>query len=344
MEVGHVAVNARDVARVAGVSVSTVSRALAKPNEVAPETLARVLDTARGMGYRPNLTARGLITGHSGAIGLIVPDLENPFFSSVAKGVQSRARAGGYAVMIADSDEDPSQEAELVREMSRHVDGIVLCSPRAPDSVIEELAQECVIALVNRRCGNLPAVLIDNVDGVRQAMAHLRALGHRTIAYVGGPSTSWSSQERLAAARTVAAQHSDTLRVRGRRRGGRPHRERRDRGARLQRSRRTRAARASAPARCRGPRRHQRRGRGQHPDVGLELTGPDQRRDPPRQLRARWCRRAPRPHPRPVRARDPAPRPVVPARGARVHRSSRGREGPAVRATVPGPNQREGCQ
>jgi len=205
-----VAVNARDVARVAGVSVSTVSRALAKPDEVAPETLARVLDTARGMGYRPNLTARGLITGHRGAIGLIVPDLENPFFSSVTKGVQNRARASGYALMIADSDEDPSQEAELVREMSRHVDGIVLCSPRARDSVIEELAHECTIVLVNRRCGDLPAVLIDNVDGVRQAMAHLRALGHRTIAYVGGPSTSWSSQERLAAARTVAAQHSDT--------------------------------------------------------------------------------------------------------------------------------------
>jgi LacI family transcriptional regulator len=207
---GQVAVNARDVARVAGVSVSTVSRALAKPDEVAPETLARVLDTARGMGYRPNLTARGLITGHRGAIGLVVPDLENPFFSSVTKGVQNRARAAGYALMIADSDEDPSQEADLVREMSRHVDGIVLCSPRAPDSVIDELARECTIALVNRRCGDLPAVLIDNVDGVRKAMAHLRALGHRTIAYVGGPSTSWSSQERLAAARTVAAEHADT--------------------------------------------------------------------------------------------------------------------------------------
>ena len=102
------------------------------------------------------------------------------------------------------------QEADLVREMSRHVDGIVLCSPRAPDSVIHELAQECVLALVNRRCGDLPSVLIDNLDGVRKAMTHLRALGHRTIAYVGGPVMSWSSQERLAAARLVAAEHPDT--------------------------------------------------------------------------------------------------------------------------------------
>jgi len=205
-----VAVSARDVARVARVSVSTVSRALAKPNQVAPETLAKVLETARGMGYRPNLAARGLITGHTGTIGLIVPDLENPFFASVTKGVQSRARSAGYAVIIADSDEDPSQEADLVRDMCRQVDGIVLCSPRAPDSVIEELAHECTVVLVNRRCGDIPAVLIDNLDGVRQAMVHLRALGHRTIAYVGGPSTSWSNKARLSAAREVAAEHTDT--------------------------------------------------------------------------------------------------------------------------------------
>ncbi|HUX70375.1 MAG TPA: LacI family DNA-binding transcriptional regulator, partial [Cellulomonadaceae bacterium] len=78
--------SARDVARVAGVSVSTVSRALSRPGEVAPETLAKVLDTARGMGYRPNLAARGLITGRTGVIGLVVPDIENPFFASVTKG------------------------------------------------------------------------------------------------------------------------------------------------------------------------------------------------------------------------------------------------------------------
>lgn len=203
------AVSARDVARVAGVSVSTVSRSLTKPDEVAPETLVKVLDTARGMGYRPNLAARGLITGRTGTIGLIVPDLENPFFSALTKGVQSRARSAGYAVIIADSDEDPSQEADLVRDMSRRVDGIVMCSPRAPDSVIEELAQESTVILVNRRCGTIPSVLIDNLDGVRQAMVHLRALGHRTIAYVGGPSMSWSNKERVSAFQAVAAEHSD---------------------------------------------------------------------------------------------------------------------------------------
>jgi LacI family transcriptional regulator len=205
-----VAVSARDVARVAGVSISTVSRALAKPDTVAPDTLAKVLDTARGMGYRPNLAARGLITGRTGIIGLIVPDLENPFFASVTKGVQSRARDAGYAVIISDSDEDPSQEAELVADLCKRVDGMVMCSPRAPDSVIAELARECTLVLVNRNCADVPSVKIDNLEGIRLAMVHLRALGHRTIAYVGGPSTSWSNMARLDALRTVVAQHPDT--------------------------------------------------------------------------------------------------------------------------------------
>jgi LacI family transcriptional regulator len=210
MEVELVSVTARDVARVAGVSVSTVSRALAKPDEVAPHTRAKVLETARGMGYQPNLAARGLVTGRTGTIGLIVPDLENPFFASVTKGVQSKARASGYAVIIADSDEDPSQEEELARSLSKQVDGLVMCSPRAPQSVIAELALECPLVLINRKCGDVPTVTIDNLEGVRQAMVHLHALGHRTIAWVGGPSTSWSNTERLAALHAFVALQADT--------------------------------------------------------------------------------------------------------------------------------------
>jgi LacI family transcriptional regulator len=162
-----------------------VSRALAKPDEVAPATREKVLDTARGMGYLPNPAASGLITGRTSTIGLIVPDLENPFFAAVTKGVQSRARAAGYQVVVADSDEDPSQEEDLARTMAKRVDGIVLCSPRAPDSVIAQVALECKLILVNRSCGDIPAVAIDNLMGIRQAMGHLVALGHRKIAYVG---------------------------------------------------------------------------------------------------------------------------------------------------------------
>lgn len=202
-------ISARDVARAAGVSVSTVSRSLTRPGTVAPATRDKVLATARGMGYRPNAAARSLITGRTGNIGLVVPDVENPFFASVTKGVQQRARAAGYAVFIADSDEDPSLEPELARNLAKQVDGLMLCSPRAPESVLAELASECVLVLVNRRSGDLPAVTVDNREGVRQALVHLRALGHRRIAYVGGPATSWSNRERLAAFLELGRSHPD---------------------------------------------------------------------------------------------------------------------------------------
>lgn len=204
------AVNARDVARVAGVSVSTVSRALTRPAEVAPATRDKVLSTARGMGYQPNSAARSLTLGRTGNIGLVVPDIENPYFASLTKGVQSRARTAGYAVYFADSDEDAGAEAELVRSLAQQVDGLVLCSPRAPEAVILELAEVCPLVLVNRACGDIPRVAADNQDGVRQAMVHLRALGHRRIAYVGGPRVSWSNDQRLAALAAVGVEHPDT--------------------------------------------------------------------------------------------------------------------------------------
>lgn len=205
----RVALSARDVARVAGVSVSTVSRALSRPDVVAPETLSKVLGTARALGYQPNRAARGLSTARHGVIGLVVPDIENPFFASVTKGVQARARAMGLAVMIADSDEDTAREAELAEQLSRHVDGSVLCSPRTPDSTLEQIASESTIVLVNRQCGSLPAVLIDQADGVQLALAHLWALGHRRIAYAGGPTSSWSSRARQVAVRAFISEHAD---------------------------------------------------------------------------------------------------------------------------------------
>lgn len=205
------AVSAREVARLAGVSVSTVSRTLARPDRVAPDTRERVLSAARSVGYRANPAARTLITGQTGAIGVVVPDLENPFFASVAKGVQRRAQSVGYALLLADSDEDPLQEAELVRTMARHVDGVVLCSPRGSDAMLADLAEGCPIVLVNRRSEDIPAVVVDNRDGVRQALDHLRALGHRTVAYVGGPRGSWSNGERLEAFRSIGAKYGLTL-------------------------------------------------------------------------------------------------------------------------------------
>lgn len=193
------AVTIRDVARAAGVSISTVSRALAAPEQVAADTRHRVQEAARSMGYRPNRAARGLITGRTGSIGLVVPDLENPFFGSICKGVQARARAAGYAVFVADTDEDPLLETEVVRSLTKQVDGVILCSARGSDEAIAALAEEAPMVLVNRELGDIPSITFDNDGGLRAVMAHLVALGHRRIAYAAGPKTSWSDRERSQA-------------------------------------------------------------------------------------------------------------------------------------------------
>ncbi|WP_265520417.1 LacI family DNA-binding transcriptional regulator [Oerskovia flava] len=188
-------VTARDVARESGVSISTVSRALAEPDRVAAETRDRVLAAATRLGYRPNRAASGLRAGRTGALGLVVPDLENPYFASVTKGVQARARQTGHAVFVVDAGEDPELETELVLGLHAQTDGVVLCSPRAIEADLEVLGSAPAV-LVNLRVDGVPSVTSSDIAGMLLAAEHLRALGHRRIAYVGGPERSWSDARR----------------------------------------------------------------------------------------------------------------------------------------------------
>jgi DNA-binding LacI/PurR family transcriptional regulator len=186
----------RDVASVAGVSASTVSRAFGRPDKVDEHTRQRILKAAEALDYQPNRAAQSLITGRTGNIGIVVPDLENPFFPSVVKGAQIRAHELGHPVLLADADEDPSAELRLGRTLARQVDGLILCSPRMNERELHETQRLCPVVLVNRRVVGIPAVTIDNVGGMRQAVTHLRALGHRRVGYVAGPMTSYSNRER----------------------------------------------------------------------------------------------------------------------------------------------------
>jgi DNA-binding LacI/PurR family transcriptional regulator len=127
-------VTIKDVARAAGVSPATACRALSTPELVKAETGDRVRRFATELGYSPNRADRGLITGRTGNLGLIVPDLANPFFPSVVKGIQARAREADYAIFLGDSDEDPAAEAHLVRVLSKQADGLILCSPRMSEA------------------------------------------------------------------------------------------------------------------------------------------------------------------------------------------------------------------
>jgi DNA-binding LacI/PurR family transcriptional regulator len=204
------AVSIHDVAEHAGVSVATVSRSFTAPETVREATRRMVLEVAAELGYRANRAARGLITGKTGNIGLIVPDLGNPYFHGVLKGAQQRARDADYAVFIADGQERATEEEALIGAMSKQVDGIVLCSSRLDPATLAALEPSPAVVLLNRRVPGLATVTIDSAGGMRQAMEHLAALGHVRCAFVSGPRRSWSNQQRLrglrAAARTAGAE------------------------------------------------------------------------------------------------------------------------------------------
>lgn len=197
------AVTVRDVATAAGVSASTVSRALANPAVVDPATRERVVRVADSLGYRPNRAARGLITGRTGNIGLILPDLANPFFPSVVKAVQQRAHASDYQVFVADTDEVPQAELGLVRALAKQVDGIILCSPRMPPTDVREARDDVPVVFVNRHAGPISSVTIDTPAAMRSIVDHLVSLGHREMGYVAGPRSSWSSRQRLGGLRSA---------------------------------------------------------------------------------------------------------------------------------------------
>ncbi|MFC8598448.1 LacI family DNA-binding transcriptional regulator [Isoptericola sp. NPDC057191] len=205
--------NAHEVARAAGVSVSTVSRALTAPAQVSAATRARVLEAAERLGYTPDPTARGLRLGRTHTIGLLVPDLENPYFASVTKGVQARARAAGYPVFVADSEEDPTAEAGLIAQFARRVDGVVLASPRAEDDVLRRAVDRLPAVLVSRDVPDLPSVAVDDADGVAQVLGHLHALGHRRVGVAAGPTTSWSGARRWDGMRAAAERLDDVTLV-----------------------------------------------------------------------------------------------------------------------------------
>ncbi|MFF0374164.1 LacI family DNA-binding transcriptional regulator [Actinoplanes missouriensis] len=203
----------KDVARLAGVSQSSVCRALAKPEQVRPETRERVERAARDLGYYPNRAARGLITGRTANIGVVLPDLANPFFPSVVKAIQTQARLFDYAVFLSDTDEDPAVETSLIRALAKQVDGFLLCSPRAGDEELRACDRELQtpIVVLNRRVSPFPSVTADSADGMRQAVGHLHALGHRRIAYVAGPRTSWSNRDRLRGLRSATSSYDMDL-------------------------------------------------------------------------------------------------------------------------------------
>ena len=193
-----------DVARAAGVSKATASRALSRPDMVAADTRERVLAVAATMGFEFNASARALTTGRTGLIGVLVPSLANPYFAPIVTGAQRALSAHGDNILLAVSEGSQSSEHELAGKLASRVDGLVFIAPVSPDSTIRSFTSKLPVVTVDRTVPAVPGVLIDTPGGVADIVTHLAGLGHRAIAYVGGPDGSWMAERRNSAVEEAA--------------------------------------------------------------------------------------------------------------------------------------------
>lgn len=187
-----------DVAREAGVSRQTVSRALNNKGEISSDTLRRVREVIDRLDYRPSSIARGLATHRTLTIGLVVPDIANPFFADIGRGADDAAHAAGYSLLLCNTVEDAGREATILRLLEqRGVDGVVLCSSRLPeDELVDLVTHHAAAVLVNRTMPGYGSVCVDDAWGAGVMVRHLLAGGRRTIGCLAGPPISYSGRER----------------------------------------------------------------------------------------------------------------------------------------------------
>jgi len=193
---------ARDVARQAGVSVSTVSHVLNETRTVSDALRQRVQQAARDLEYEPNAMARSLRIRRSDTLGLMVSDLSNPFFTAVVRGVEDVAQERGYALILCNSNEDPLRERDYLRVLlSRQVDGLML-SPvgQSHESLIRLVQDRFPLVLFDRDISGIDVstVTLDNERAAFAAVCHLVELGHRRIGMVSGLPSHSTGRDRIA--------------------------------------------------------------------------------------------------------------------------------------------------
>ncbi|GAT85411.1 LacI family transcriptional regulator [Paenarthrobacter nicotinovorans] len=201
-----------DVAEKAGVSHATVSRVMNGNAAVDPGIAARVRAAAAELKYQPNPVGRSLALGKTDTIGIVVPDLANPTFQAILRGLSIAAAQDGYRVLIADSSEVTSEEAILAGEARRRCDGVVLCAPRMGDAELEELAPTLhPLVLINRTtiATNTPSLSVDYGQGIQELAQHLVSLGHRRLAFLSGPEHSASNRQRLVGLDQFRKEHPE---------------------------------------------------------------------------------------------------------------------------------------
>jgi LacI family transcriptional regulator len=199
-----------DVAAKAGVSTATVSRVLAGVGRARPETQARVLEAARQLDYRPSEIARSLKRRSTQTLGLIITDIENPYFPQLVRSVEDAARAAGYSVLLCNATDDPDREAAYLDLLvDRRVDGLVIAASSVGVRQGNWLtAPPIPVVLVNTEApdAGLPTVMSDNEGGGRLAAEHLLALGHHRFGYLMPPPRNVDAAARLAGVRAALAE------------------------------------------------------------------------------------------------------------------------------------------
>jgi LacI family transcriptional regulator len=203
----------RDVAAAARVHPATASRALNPETRilVSEDTARRVTAAAAKLGYRPNPVARSLRTRRSHTVGVLIPDLNNPLFPPIVRGLEDKLAAAGYVALIGNTDADASRERLIFEQMrARHVDGFVLATATLHDRLLAEVAAaDLPVVLMNRLSQDysFSSVSVDNEQGGRMAISHLVRLGHTRIAHIAGPQEASTGVSRLRGFREGMAAH-----------------------------------------------------------------------------------------------------------------------------------------
>ncbi|MGC4999337.1 MULTISPECIES: LacI family DNA-binding transcriptional regulator [unclassified Streptomyces] len=199
----------KDVAAAAGVSVATVSRVLNAHPSVSAEARSRVLASVAALGYRPNAVARSLRTDQTHALGLVIGDVLNPYFTELARSVEEAARALGYSVIIGNADERPDlQDHHVTTLLDRRIDGLLVSpAPGGSPLLLDAARAGTPLVFVDRWIpgAEVPVVRADGRRAVRELVAHLHGLGHRRLAIIAGPAGTTTGSERVAAFRDAMA-------------------------------------------------------------------------------------------------------------------------------------------
>lgn len=211
MKSKHVSI--RDVAKHAGVSIATVSRVFNKTSFVSEELVEKVLTSARELGYHPNRVAQSLRKGQTKTIGFLIPDIVNPFFSSMVKGAEDFLKSLGYIILLCSSSGDREKENELLATFySRKIDGLIAITLEENNPLIDSAISKKIPTILMDNIVNRPTiscVASDNYGGIKKLMNYLIETGHRSFVFLSGDPIIYSAKERLKAFKDTVEGRND---------------------------------------------------------------------------------------------------------------------------------------